>query len=304
MLKMPEFLKKSPLEEKKTISFQKTQFYAGWVLFCIIVALAPISAVMSGFPWMFFWLGLASLYVATCLHEIHDPNEAYLFRFGKMLGRLGSGWFLTVPYLWEIRPVSREVVVLQFEKQGMFTKDSTAIELSITAVVQIGEKEDDLAHALELKMEDRDMLFKQIILSKIRTEVGKQSFTELNKGQENIEKEVTKDLRKELKKYGYRIKEAEIYDLDEKVLAEAERIKIIGKARGEEASSISEPFKDNWPAAIVALGSKFFEKPVKELKNAAANKKGINAVVSAIGGIKSATEKILGKEGSSDESSS
>ena len=147
-----------------------------------------------------------------------------------------------------------------------------------------------------------------MVLSKVGSAIGEETdFLSFNKRQMNVEEKIMVYVQTEARKYGYVAKEIELYITEEHTVTEAERIKIIGKARGEEAKSIAEPLKDNWPAAVVATANMIFGGTVRYIKKAAGSKKGVKAVADATGKIGDAigaVKKAFTGDGGADDASS
>lgn len=283
------------------------ELYCGWLPPLALVMFA-IAALMLGRPdWMFLWLALDAIYIRMFLSEVRDPDQANIYRFGRFIGRAGAGWYIAIPHLMDLEVIDREVFNVEFDDVQMVTGAGTTVTVKFIATFQIGKTEAAMRKAIEISSKDRDLLFHHMTRSKVATAIAaKSDFLEFNKSQTDIEKGVLIHLKGEARKYGYVAKEVEVFITDEKVITEAERIKIIGRARGEEARSIAEPLKDNWPAAAVATANMIFGGTVKDIKKAAGSKKGVKAVADATGKIGDAigaVKKAFAGTGGDDDAS-
>lgn len=267
----------------------------GWMPPLVFLMFSITSTILGRFDWGFLWLALAVLYVRLFLKEVRAPDQAYVYRFGRMIGKVGPGWYIAIPHFTDLELVERKVFNVEFEKQRFYTGAGTEILVNLIATFQIGNTEEEMERALELDREERGPLFKHMVLSKVATAIGGQDgFLGLNKRQTNVEELVLHDLQTEAQKYGYVVKEVEVYIEEERVVAEAERIKIIGQARGEEARAIAEPLKDNWPAAAVATANMVFGGAVRDIKKAAGSKKGVKAASDGINAVGKAVDAVKG----------
>ncbi len=199
-------------------------------------------------------LGIILIYLGTNLHEVRDPNAAFLFRMGKMVGRLSAGWYLTIPHLWTIQPISLERVTFSDQElppQGMYTKAKRPITLKVRVFYQVK----DLDKALRTQKIIHSRV-KAVVLAQLKGEVGKREFTDLLTDRGALEDDIQSKVTTELESDGYEVTGVEVEDLFENVESQAETIRTIGRARGDAARALAEPLKDNYPAAIVnALGT-------------------------------------------------
>ena len=277
------------------------EMFSGWMVPVVLLGLAAGSLLFGRVDWMFLWIALDALFLKFFLREIREPDQAYVFRFGKVIGRVGPGWYIAIPHFTDLEPLNREVFNIEFDKIRMYTGAGTEVMINFIATFQIDETEEAIKKALELGPEEREPLFRHMTLSKLSTAIGfEDDFLSFNKRQREVEKKVLGYLQEEAEKYGYTAKEVEVYIIEETVVTEAERIKILGQARGEEAKAISEPLKDNWPAAMVATANMVFGQQVREIKKAAGSKKGVKAVSDAMGAVGKAVGAVKDALGGSD----
>lgn len=265
----------------------------GILLLLSLMGLSAFSYHVGHPAWAFFFGALAVIHLALNTHEIYAPDVAYLRRFGDVVGKLTPGkWYITFPHLETVEPVKRTVFKVVFQDEKMYTGAGTELMVDIVAVFQVGENESDLKKSLEFESpEDRDLIFRQMVLSKVGTEVGKlPSFIGLNQAQTDLEKSVATDLEDEAKKYGYHQREIEVRVKEERVVSEAARIRVVGKARGEAAREYAESFRDNFPAATVALGNilehaflEFMTRASKKSTDGSRRKKGEGKIAEAVG---------------------
>lgn len=283
------------------------ELYCGWLPPLTLMVFAIAALVLGRPDWMFLWLALGAIYIRAFIREVQDPDQANVYRFGRFIGRAGAGWYIAIPHLMDLEVIDREVFNVEFDDVQVVTGAGTTVTIKFIATFQIGKTEAAMRKALEISPKDRDLLFHHMTRSKVATAIAaKNDFLEFNKSQTDIEKDVLIRLKEEARKYGYVAKEVEVFITDERVITEAERIKILGRARGEEARSIAEPLKDNWPAAVVATANMIFGGTVKDIKKSAGSKKGVKAVADAtskIGDAIGAVKKAFAGGGGDDDAS-
>lgn len=238
--------------QKKPTTPTEITFRIGWLIFW---GLGIIGVGMTLFspPLGLALLGINCIYFGTCLYEVKAPNVAFLFKRGKFVGRLGPGWYLPIPYFYEVSEIPTDWQ--QTDLQGdMYTIERTSIV--VRARVFYRANENQLKKILRMMPDEMKERSKVIGLAVLRGEVGNRNFKTLVKEKGEIEKKAVDRLEEEFKGYGYLVRDFEIYDFEEKVWSEAEKIKTLGRARGEAAKALAEPLKDNYPAAAVsALGT-------------------------------------------------
>lgn len=224
-------------------------FRIGRYLFGALACFGTLSLFWSP-PLGLALFGINAIYIGTCLHEVKSPDMAFLFRMGRFVGRLEPGWFLTIPHLWQISIIPTSWQEFDIKGEEMYTKESTSIVVKGKGFYRADEKKaEDILRMMPKEMINRAMTVGRAVL---RGEIGSHSFGELIKEKGTLENAALLRLTEEFASYGYIIRDFEIYDFDEKVWSEAERTKALGKARGEAAKALSEPLKDNYPAALVS----------------------------------------------------
>lgn len=260
---------------------RKKNFLTGWFLLIFSILLGLIL-IFSGelfslekrisLPFGFIILAFAS-YLVENIKEVRAPNVAFLFQMGKFVGRLDPGWYLIVPKIWEIEEIHTEWKRIQIEGD-MYTNQQTLIVVKAEIYYRANEKKlDKILRMPPNEMEKRAIA---VSLAKLRGVIGEKRFDELITKKGELEQAVKKILKDEFEKYGYIIRDFEIYDFDEKVWSEAEKIKALGKARadaeGRIAEALARPLKNNWPAAIAKSAEEVSDSLVKFLEIKSANK--------------------------------
>ncbi len=235
-----------PKKGGKEMAQELRTFRVSWFLFWGLIVLG-IGASFLKPPLGFALFGLAMLFVGTCLHEVRAPEVGMLYKRGKFVAELKPGWYLTIPHFWDIRRVNTSW--LQRDVSGeMYTKDKTAIVVRGRVFFKASRMKGVLMLSVE-EMKDRAEV---LGLSALRTVIGGHTFSDLVSAKLALEDKATQMLKKEFSRYGYTVRDFEIYDFDEKVWSEAERTKALGKARGEAAAALAASLKDNYPAAMVS----------------------------------------------------
>lgn len=236
--------------QKKPTTPTEITFRIGWLIFW---GLGIIGVGMTLFspPLGLALLGVNLIYLGTCLYELKDPDVAFLFRRGKFVGELKSGWYLPIPYFWTITsiPTSWQEKELIGE---MYTKEKTPIIVKARTYYCVH----NLQQVLLLMPGPMERRVEAVVFSALRGVIGNNEFAKLVEEKGRLEGEVLDFSKPEIEKYGYELRDVEIYDFEEKIWSEAEKIKVLGRARGEAAKALAEPLKDNYPAALVsALGT-------------------------------------------------
>lgn len=233
----------------------QVNFRIGWGLLVALTVLGTLAFWWST-PLGFALLGIAAIYLGTCLHEVKDPDVAMLFRMGRLVGRLDPGWYLTIPHLWEIETIPTSWQQLPIEGE-MYTKEKTPIVVKARMFWRADESR--LTDILRMRPKEMISRAETAGLAVLRGEIGNNEFTTLVSEKGTLEVSALTRLQGDFQDYGYAIRDFEIYDFDEKTWSEAERIKTIGKARGEAARALAEPLRGNYPAAIVSAVGTFTE---------------------------------------------
>ena len=228
---------------------KKVKFRSGWKLFMAIL-IGGIAAMFYKPPFGMAIAGLSFVYLGFCFHEIKSPDIAFLFKMGKFVGELEPGWYITIPHFWEIERIPTSW--LQIDMEGdMYTKEKTLI--CVHARVKFRVNKDELEKTLLMMPNEIEKRAKIIGLSALRGAVGGSSFGELVEDKGKIEEKINGILAKEFEEHGYKYGDFKINDFDEQIQSEAEKVKFLGKARGEAAEAIAKPLKDNLPAALANI---------------------------------------------------
>ena len=195
------------------------------------------------------------------LKEIKDPDVAFLFRFGKLVGQLKPGVHLGLPLADSIEEISQETQKITRLEEPMYTSAKTGIALDMGIYYVLT----NLHGAIRTRriIEER---VKDVVLSKIKGFVGQSTFEDLLQGKNGLEKKIIdatnadlagtdSDRPDELKDDGYTVIGVEISNIIEQVSSVAAKKKTIGSAEadvdGKKAEAVASPLKDNYPAAIV-----------------------------------------------------
>lgn len=251
-------------------SINLVSFRIGWILFVLAAALGITLLLSVKVPLGMLVLGLDIVYLGTCLHEVRSPNVAMLFRMGKFIGRLDPGWYLTIPHFWDIKVISAEWQSVEIEG-GMYAAEKT--DIHVKATIFYRALEGRLTDILRMMPEEMVRRAEVISLALLRGAIGAKKFEELIKEKGEIEDALLIELQGEFTRYGYQVRDVEIYDFDEKVQSRAEQIRILGEARGKAAAALAEPLKDNWPASVAGSVAEIAPGLVEAIKNFLASKR-------------------------------
>lgn len=230
-----------------TQRIQEVYFRIGWIVFATFMVAGAICLMFS-VQIAFAFFGIAFLHLGTCLHEIKDPDIGMLFRMGHLVGKLSPGWYLTIPHIWDVVRIPTSWKQIDI-KGDMYTNQQTLVE--VKARVFYRASENGLAKIVRMMPDEMEKRAEVVALAVLRGEVGTKDFKGLVSEKDTMEGAAKQRLVQEFSRYGYVVRDFEIYDFNEKVWSEAERVKALGKARGEVAKALAEPLKDNYPAAAV-----------------------------------------------------
>lgn len=241
-----------PQAQQVPADMKKISFRSGWVLFFTTLISGGIFLTSTP-PLGIALIGLSVLYLASCLHEIKSPNIAFLFRMGKFVhGMLGPGWYVTIPHFWDIEQIPTSWIQKDM-KGDMYTKEKTLICVHGRIKYRVNKNAlDKVLLMMPREMESRAAV---ISMSSLRGAVGSSPFETLVGDKGAIEKSIDELLAKEFEEHGYEYGDFKINDFDEQIQSEAEKIKILGKARGTAAEALATPLKDNLPAALANIAS-------------------------------------------------
>lgn len=242
---------------------QEIDFRVGWVIFWIL-AIIGILLLPWKTPLGLTILGINIIYLGTCLHELRSPVRGILYRRGVAMGILPAGWYLTLPHFWDIEEISEEYE--EVEVSGlMYTKEKTPIEVKAKLFYQAVFNN----LSLILLMKPSEMKEKRapvLGLAALREVIGANFFGDLVSIKRELEEKVTLRLENEFTRYSYKLSDCEIYEFKETTWSEAEKIRAIGKARGDAAKALADSLKDNYPAAVVSIAETLGDK-AKEITN-------------------------------------
>ncbi|MBI4114826.1 MAG: SPFH domain-containing protein [Candidatus Niyogibacteria bacterium] len=239
---------------------------------------------------------VAYLFLIARLHfEIRETNVAYLFRRGKLTGRLLAGWYFLIPFIYSIKVVSREMILMAKEIL-VITKDRYEVRIQLRLGFQLGESDEDLLKALyfgdDARNEDQTLegWLWDVGVSKVKTAIGKITFDEFNSKQDNLETQTLDAISVETKKNGYHGREAEVVILEAPLATDAKKREVYAEVAGKEVEAIAS--KINKETVALILGRELISKAIpiflgrskaaKEVKGAATNKGNIKNAVDQV----------------------
>jgi len=235
------------VSKKNESAIKNKDSLIGWYILVALIVFSAVSFVYLNIWLGFVFLGIAMIYLGTCLHEIKAPNVGMLFRMGKFVRMIKPGWYLVIPHFWNITQVSTSWQQVDL-KADTYTKDKTPIKIK-ARIFYRAENFDKILLFMPEEMRQRAYI---LGLAALRSVVGKAVFVELLTDKGSLEKNAMKELHKEFSKYGYKVRDFEIYDFDETTESAARRILVLGEARGEAAEKLARAVKDNTAAAILS----------------------------------------------------
>lgn len=240
---------KTTTKQNKEGNAENTKFIAGWILLGFGLAVS-VSTYWILPPASVAGLGLCILFISTCMHGIKHPDEAFLFRFGKLRGRLKAGWYLTIPHAYDIKPILKEWVRVPFENEDIYTKNERRFAVSGSVFFRAGDDLDKLILMPSEKMAEK---MRDVALAEIRRQVGARTTTGLISELKSIEEGAMKKIHSECEQNGYIAGDFETSGLS----SEGLKIEDLGKARGRANKEMAAPFKNNMPGAVAVVGQSF-----------------------------------------------
>jgi len=234
----------------------------GFIL--IIVGLTGLGIIILSA--LLIWIGIS-------LKIIKAPEIGLLFKMGKFGTQLEPGWYLGIPLVWDIETRTTEIQQIHFQEK-MYTKTKKEISLrgGIYYKLENAGKSINLPEkTIEIDGEKTTLVrkrIKDVVLSKLKWQIGQKEFGKLLPARKEIEEEIIKDANgaEELEKDGYEVTGVEIADLEEKIESEAAKKREIGTAEAEvdkkKAEAIADPLKGNYPAAIAMVAGTIGDKIV------------------------------------------
>jgi len=241
----------------------------GFIL--IIAGLAGPGIIILGV--LFVWIGVS-------LKIIKAPEIGLLFKMGRFRTPLEPGWYLGIPFVWDIETRTTETQQIYFQEK-MYTKTKKEISLrgGIYYKLEDAEKSINLPEKTITIGDEETTLIKKrvkdVVLSKLKWQIGQREFEKLLPARKEMEDDIVKDANdaEELGKDGYKVTGVEIADLEEKIESEAAKIREIGSAEAEvdkkKAEAIANPLKDNYPAAITMVAGTISDKIIGKILGAA-----------------------------------
>lgn len=238
-----------------------------WIGAGIITALGFILIIAGLTGLGIIILSALLIWMGVSLKIIKAPEIGLLFKMGKFGTQLEPGWYLSIPFVWDIETRTTEIQQIHFHEK-MYTKIKKEISLrgGIYYKLENAEKSINLPEkTIEIDGEETTLVkkrVKDVVLSKLKWQIGQKEFGELLPARKEMEDDIVKDANsaEELGEDGYKVTGVEIADLEEKIESEAAKKKEIGGAEAEvdekKAKAIAAPLKDNYPAAIaMAVGT-------------------------------------------------
>jgi regulator of protease activity HflC (stomatin/prohibitin superfamily) len=110
---------------------------------------------------------------ALSLRIVQQYEEAVLFRLGRVVGVKKPGLVLIVPIIDRLRPVSKRIVTMPIQSQGIITRDNVSVDVSAVAYFRVV----DVTKSL-IAIENVAAAINQIAQTTLRKVVGQHTLDE------------------------------------------------------------------------------------------------------------------------------
>ena len=230
------------------------------ILNAFIIGALLLAAIATCFSSILFGsiIGSATLaLLAFSFVEITDPNIGFLFVRGKLRGQLEPGWYIIIPFVWDIDYKSTEKIrcAIPEDLQNMYTKDKTPIKVKAICFFHVV----DLTKAIYISDDEIKEKVEALMASQTKTTVGEKSFVDLITHQSALENNILVQICDEIERNGYTATTLELTDFDEQVESEAAKIKKIGVAKADALGKKTKAVvsnTDTWKGALALFAEK------------------------------------------------
>lgn len=257
----------TPPSAQTSTQTELSSTWGGWLLLGILLVMGAVTSlfILVGGILIF---AAASFFVATCLHEVRAPDEAFLFRFGKFIGRLKPGWYPVIPHLWDIVLIPMGWRRVGFSDPDLYTGDEPPIVFSASGVTFFRplQTKKDREKILLMPPDEMAVKVEAVALAILRREFGRRATSALLREKKKIETAARAALKTELGVNGYEPGDYEISRMKSRQI----ETRAQGRAQGDATKSIADPLKDNYPGAIGVAAHAFAEPAGQALADFAA----------------------------------
>lgn len=278
----PKPKEESPEARDDVRSF-KTLTFSMWMIFFSCIALV-IFSFWFGWVAVVFSIGIFGLLMSfSWFEKIESPDAGYLFSLAEFKGAVGAGLYFCVSLICEVRKIDRDFVIVKAEDDDVYisskqttalkkkadgttveakTKSVTSIGVRTLSIFELGGGDEDLLKNLPLKFEDdeegrkkRETFLQEIVLSEMRTHLGKKTFIELNEDQRLVEDAIRASIQVKVSQYGWRIIAFELSDFTGSVQAKAEDAKTMEDSRAYGLRKKAKNTKNIGFSQAIAIGA-------------------------------------------------
>jgi regulator of protease activity HflC (stomatin/prohibitin superfamily) len=101
----------------------------------------PIEVTVSR-PMPYVWLVvvvvvLALLFFALAVRVVKQYEQGVLFRLGRVVGVKQPGLTLIIPFIDVLHRVSRRIITMPIQSQGIITRDNVSVDVSAVAYYRV-----------------------------------------------------------------------------------------------------------------------------------------------------------------------
>lgn len=216
------------------------------------------------------------------INFIRDYERVARFRFGKFEGMMGPGIVFAIPIIHQIQKIDTRATVLDIPRQTTITRDNASIEVDFLVYYRVDINASEKAI---IEVEDFRAAVVGLATTTLRAVIGDIDLDDVLSQRERINEQIRLKLDDETKRWGIKVTNVEIREVDPPVdiknamnrqmaaerfrratvtEAEGEREAAILRAEGQKRSEILKSEGDRQAAILRAEGyslalSKIFE---------------------------------------------
>mmetsp|Transcript_18831 Transcript_18831/g.28208 ORF Transcript_18831/g.28208 Transcript_18831/m.28208 type:complete len:396 (+) Transcript_18831:76-1263(+) len=220
----------------------------------VALGMLPTRAIVSSL----FTVAVAA---ASSAKIVQQGNVAIVERFGKFQQCLGPGLHFVIPFADQVaRRVSEREQVFDIPPQKCITKDNAPLLADAVVYWKVLDAKETF-----YSVQDLDLAIQNLVLTQLRSEIGKLTLDETFSAREQINSVLLRDLDVETKPWGIKINRVEVRDIipNSEILgamemqmaaerkkraavieSEGEKLKAINEAEGEAQSRIIDAKAD------------------------------------------------------------
>ena len=145
------------------------------------------------------------------INFIRDYERVARFKFGRYEGMKGPGVVFAIPILHAIRKIDTRVTVLDIPRQNTITRDNASIEIDFLVYLRVDINQ---AEKAILQVDDYTAAVVGLATTTLRAVIGELDLDDVLSQRERINEEVRRRLDKETERWGIKVTNVEIKEVE------------------------------------------------------------------------------------------